>query len=308
MQTVAPRDAVAPSPSFGAHGRMRWLTLILMTLLAACSPPGILNGLDLVTPGGGGSRAAAGIGFGAHGQALYVWQPGRTAKPAPVVVFYYGGGWVKGARGDYGFAARAYAARGFVVVVPDYRKVPTVRFPAFVEDAADAVAWTHANVAKYGGDPHRIALVGHSAGAYAVAMLALDPRFMQRTGVDHRVIRAGVGLAGPYHFYPYTGRAIDALSTAPSAETQPIRLARAGAPPLLLATGTEDTTVRPRNARNLAARLRELRTPVELREYAGLGHEDIVMALSRPFRGKGAVLDDSVRFLQTAMPAAEGAP
>ena len=278
--------------------------------LAACSPPALLDGLDRVSPGEGGARVASGIAFGAHGQRLDVWAPDRDSTARrPVVIFYYGGGWVKGARAEYGFAARAYAARGFVVVVPDYRKVPDVRFPAFVEDAADAVRWTQDNIAAHGGSPDRIALAGHSAGAYAAAMLALDRRWLDRAGARPGIVKAAIGLAGPYDFFPFTGRAVDALGQWPRpSETQPIAFARADAPPLMLVTGTDDTTVRPKNARNLAAALKAVGAPVDLKEYAGQGHEDVVMALSRPFRGKAPVLDDSVAFLNNRLAVSPLAP
>lgn len=282
---------------------IRILILAAFASMTACSPPGMLDSLDRVTPGAGALRVAPGMAFGKHGQRLDVWRSGPI-KPggAPVVVFYYGGGWVKGARGDYGWAARALASRGFVVVVPDYRKVPTVRFPAFLEDAAEAVVWTRDNIVRHGGDPDRVALAGHSAGAHAVAMLALDRRWLTRAGVDPGIVKAGVGLAGPYDFFPFTGRSVEAMGQWPRPqETQPIAFARADAPPLLLVTGTEDTTVRPRNARNLARRLTELGAPVVLKEYVGQGHEDIVMALSLPFRNKAPVLNDGVAFLNARL-------
>jgi acetyl esterase/lipase len=266
--------------------------------------PGTLDILDRLTPGAGGARVAAGEAFGSHGQRLDVWRSG-DAKPerAPVLVFFHGGGWVKGDRQSYGWAARAYASRGFVVVVPDYRKVPQVRFPAFVEDGAEVVRWTHDNVVRFGGDPERIAIAGHSAGGHTVAMLTLDPQWLAKAGAPGAV-KAAVGLSGPYDFYPFTGRAVKAMGQWPRPqETQPLAYARTDAPPMMLVTGTEDTTVRPKNARNLTARLRSLGAPVMLKEYAGQGHEDIAMALSLPFRGKAPVLDDSVAFLRQAMPA-----
>ena len=91
-----------------------------------------------------------------------------------------------------------------------------------------------------------------------------------------------------------------------SQETQPLAYARKDAPPMMLVTGTEDTTVRPKNARNLAAKLAALGAPVELKEYAGQGHEDIAMALSLPFRGKSPVLEDTVHFLNAHL--AKAAP
>ncbi|CAN5166870.1 hypothetical protein BH09PSE3_BH09PSE3_16630 [soil metagenome] len=282
----------------------RLIALAIATLVSACSPPGMLNALDRGYGSSGTGRIAGAIAFGTHGQMLDVWRPvgdatGGVTGPRPVVVFWYGGGWVNGTRQDYGFAARAFASKGFIVVVPDYRKVPAIHFPAMIEDGAEAVKWTRDTIGQYGGDPTKIALAGHSAGAYTVAMLTLDTKWLKAVGVDPHIVRAAVGLCGPYDFYPFTGRAIEALSLWPRPmETQPIKFARADAPPMLLVTASDDTEVRPRNAINLTAALKERGAPVVLRNYAGLTHENVVMALSRPFRGKAPVLTDSVAFIQ----------
>ena len=273
-------------------------------MVAFTSPPALLSLADGVMGGGRGTvRAGSSIPFGTHGQALDVWRPTGAATKRPVIVFWYGGGWVKGDRRAYSFAARAYAKAGFVVAVPDYRKVPAVRFPAFLQDGAEAVKWVRDNVARYGGDPDRVALAGHSAGAYTVAMLALDPRWLEAEGVDPGIVKAGVGLSGPYDFYPFTSkRAIDAMQgAADAAMTQPLHFARKDAPPLLLVTSGGDTVVRPKNAVNLHARLKALGAPVEMRNYPGLTHEEVVMALSLPFRSKGPTLADSVEFLDRTL-------
>ncbi len=283
---------------------MKWILAAVVTLAAigaflyTRSGPALLDTLDRLWPGEGATQIVKAMPFGKHGQTLNVWR-NATAKNAPVLIFYYGGGWVKGSADDYGWAARAYASKGFVVVVPDYRKVPQVRFPAFVQDAADAVKWTEDNIAKYGGDPKRIAIAGHSAGAHSVAMLALDPQWLAAAGAPGAV-KAAVGLSGPYDFYPFTGRAVAAMGQWPKpAETQPLTYARKDAPPMMLVTGTADTTVRPKNARNLFKALKAVGADVVEKEYPGLGHEDIAMALSRPCRGKATVLDDSSAFLMT---------
>ncbi len=281
------------------------LILGLGIMIAFTSPPTLLSLLDCAMGGGSGAmRAGSAIPFGTHAQTLDVWRPaGAAVRGRPVVIFYYGGGWVKGDRRAYRFAARALAREGFVVVVPDYRKVPAVRFPAFLQDGAEAVKWTRDHVAEFGGDAARIALMGHSAGAYTVAMLALDTRWLEAEGVDPGIIKAGVGLSGPYDFYPFTSkRSIDAMQgVADPVMTQPIHFARKDAPPLLLVTSSADVTVRPRNAINLEARLRMLGAPVQFKNYPGLSHEEVVMALSKPFRSKGSTLDDSVVFLNSAL-------
>jgi acetyl esterase/lipase len=277
----------------------------LALTLALISPPGLLTLYDGVAGGGNGvSRPGTALPFGSHGQTLDVWRPsGKVTRPRPVLIFWYGGGWAKGDRAAYGFAARAFARNGFVVIVPDYRKVPQVRFPAFLQDGAEAVKWARDHVADYGGDPGRIVVAGHSAGAYTVAMLALDTRWLKAEGVDPGIIKAAVGLSGPYDFFPFTSqRAADAMQgAADPAMTQPIHFARADAPPMLLVTSSGDTEVRPKNAINLANRLKALGAPVTLREYQGLSHEEVAMALSKPFRGKAPVLADSIAFLTAAL-------
>ena len=277
------------------------ILLALALIVAFISPPAQLSLLDGAIGGGvGASRPGSALPFGTHGQTLDVWRPsGKAIAKRPVLIFWYGGGWAKGDRRAYAFAARAYARSGFVVVMPDYRKVPGIRFPAFLQDGAEAVKWTRDHIADYGGDPDRIAVAGHSAGAHIVAMLTLDTRWLKAEGVDPKIIKAAVGLSGPYDFYPFTSnRAIEAMKGADPAATQPINFARADAPPMLLVTSTLDTEVKPHNAYDLAAKLKGLGAPVTLIDYPGLTHEHVAMALSKPFRGKAPVLGDSVGFLR----------
>jgi acetyl esterase/lipase len=275
----------------------------LSALAAACSPLGALNGLNGLTPGDGGvTRLVDGAAFGDDArQRLDVWAPRGRAGPLPVIVFFYGGSWNSGIRDGYGFVARALAARGFVVVVPNYRLVPQVRWPAFVEDGAAALRWVQANIAGRGGDPARMAVMGHSAGAHIALLLALDRRW----GVAD-AIRAAVGLAGPADFLPFVagGVAEAALGNAPDlADTQPIHLARGDAPPLLLLHGESDTTVLPRNSRRLANAVSDLGGAAEARVYPDLGHIGILLALSKPFRGRAPVLADASNFLLTQLTA-----
>lgn len=285
------------------------LIAAIVSLLLFVSPPAQLSLIDAAIGGGiGADRPGSAIPFGTHGQTLDVWRPATGRATAadgrlPVLIFWYGGGWVKGDRRAYAFVARAFAKAGFVVVLPDYRKVPQIRFPAMLQDGADAVRWTRDHIAEFGGDPARIALAGHSAGAYTVAMLTLDRRWLTAVGVDPGIVRAAIGLSGPYNFYPFTARrAIDAMQgAADPAMTQPITFARRDAPPMLLVTSTHDTEVKPHNAYDLERKLAALGAPVKLIDYAGLTHENVAMALSRPYRGKAPVFADSVTFLHAAL-------
>lgn len=268
--------------------------------LFGCSPAALLNGASRLA-GDRARLAASGVSFGSDPRLkLDIWVPEGSSKvPHPVVVFFYGGGWVAGERGEYGFVGRALAARGFVVVIPDYRLVPQVRFPAFVQDGAAAVAWTQQHITQFGGDPRRINLSGHSAGSYIGAMLALDPHFLKEAGADPTAIRSAALLSGPYDFYPFTEqRGRDALGQWPSPlETQPITFASKNAPPMLLMHGTADTVVRPRNSQRLAAALTKAGATVELKLYPGRSHIDTIKSISPLFRGSTAALADMVDFL-----------
>jgi acetyl esterase/lipase len=276
--------------------RLRPALFALLTgaLLAACSP---LKTFDALVPKDGGARTAVrGAAFGpAPGQRMDVYRPTGAASGLPVIVFFYGGSWQTGTRAGYEFAGRALAAQGFVVAVPDYRLVPEVRYPAFLEDGAAAVRWVRLNAHRFGGDPDRIVLAGHSAGAYNAAMLALDPRWL---GEDRRAVRGLVGIAGPYDFLPLDSPVTRAaFGSAPdAASTQPVNFASADDPPALLLHGASDGTVYPRNSQRLAERLTAAGVDARVELYPGTGHVAIVTALARPFRGKAPVLRDTAAF------------
>lgn len=300
-------ETEAPLARNGVISRNRRAILLFIVLLLGIAfvvfVPGarMVDIRDRLTPGASAPEIAEGVSFGTQGQRLDIWGSRDPRAAKPVLIFFYGGGWVNGDRTSYGWAGRAYASRGFIVVVPDYRKVPKVHFPAFIEDGAEAVKWTRDNIAKFGGDPDRIVLAGHSAGAHLTAMLTLDQRWLARVGASG-TIKAAVGLSGPYDFYPITSvRAAAAMGQWPRPlETQPIHFARADAPPMLLITG-DDTTVPPRNAEKLTARLKAVGAFAEEKVYHGLGHEDVALALSLPYRNVAPVLDDSVAFLNAQL-------
>lgn len=235
----------------------------------------------------------------ARRQVLDIYAPRAGTGPWPVIYFVYGGSWNMGERTYYSFAGRALAALGYVVVIIDYRLVPHVEYPVFLEDCAAGLQWTVENIARHGGDPQRIALMGHSAGAYNAVMLLLAARQLQLSGVAGH-IRAFVGLSGPYDFYPFdvavSLRTFGGVDDPKS--TQPVHLVTPGLPPMLLATGAADRLVYPRNTVALAARLREAGNEVIERHYDGLGHPGILLALGAFGRHRAPVLGDTAAFLR----------
>lgn len=252
----------------------------------------------LVPKDAGSERIAQDIAFGDNvRQRLDIYAPSNRddAGALPVIVFIHGGGWRDGDKAGYEFAGRALASRGFLTVVPNYRLSPAIHFPAFVEDGAAALRWVRTNIVNQGGDPERIVLVGHSAGAHIAALLAMDEQWL---GADRSAIAGWVGMAGPYDFLPLdTPSTRGAFGNAPNlAATQPINFAGEGDPPALLLHGSVDTTVKPRQSSRLAARLEAAGVPVRHIVYDGIGHTRIMTAISRWTRGSASSLADIENF------------
>lgn len=275
----------------------RLAAMMVMLALAACSPLRMFNAV--MPKDGGGRRIAHDVAFGAGPrQKLDIYAPVAAAgRRLPMIVFFYGGSWNSGTKDGYAFVGRALAARGFLVAIPDYRLVPHVRYPAFLEDNAAAVRWMRAHAAELGGDANRLVLAGHSAGAYNAAMLALDPRWL---GADRGAVKGLIGLAGPYDFLPFKGSVVEQAfaGVRDPAQTQPVAHVDAGAPPAFLATGDKDSLVLPRNSDALARSLRAHGVSVERKTYPRVGHAGLVTAIAKPLRGKAQVLDDMVAFAQ----------
>ena len=230
---------------------------------------------------------------------LDVYRP-RGAARAPVIVFFYGGRWQSGTKDLYGFLAATLVARGYVVVVPDYRLYPEVRFPDFLLDGASALRWTRDNIAAFDGDASRLFVMGHSAGAYIAAMLALDGTWLREVGLDpDRDIAGLIGVSGAYDFMPVRDpdlRLIFGGENRPL--TQPISYADGRKPPALLLTGAADKTVSPGNTVRLAAKLRSSGNDATERLYPRLGHLTIMAGFAPVAASFLSGLDDLDAFVK----------
>lgn len=288
------------------------LTLLVLLPVGACSPRGLVewallsHGFELMPDRPYGARPR---------QRLDVYRPVRAPPKAPVVVFVYGGRWQSGSKAQYRLLGDALTREGVLAVVPDYRLAPDVQFPGWVEDAALAIRWVRDSIARFGGDPERIFVVGHSAGAHTAMLLALDPRYLDAAGVPRETIRGFAELAGPVAT-TWTDPDVQALMGPRSgwANTYPLTHAGGGAPPLLLLHGSQDRTVSPDNARRLAAAVRERGGCARVRIYDGLDHVGIVIALSLPRLAIAPVMADLIAFVRQpdrcrpAPPATPGPP
>ncbi|MFN3231443.1 MAG: alpha/beta hydrolase [Alphaproteobacteria bacterium] len=243
------------------------------------------------------------IVYGQHiRKRLDVYRPTDIAGRLPVIIFFYGGKWMRGHRDDYLFAAQCLASLGYVVVVPDYRLHPEVTFPGFVHDGAAAVAWAEAHVKDYRGDPNRLFLMGHSAGAYIASKLAYDRSYLDERNVDHSRIKGLVGMSGPYNFLSVLQDDPDLVAVfgryADSELSQPVTFVSEEAPPSLFITGEDDPIVSPDNAYSTAARLEALGVEAAVQAYPGIGHAGTVLALAHRFRWRAGVTEDIGIFLE----------
>ena len=143
-----------------------------------------------------------------HDLALDIHRPPTWAAGQPIAIFFYGGSWRSGSRCDYAFVGEALARSGIVTVIPDYRQYPQGHFPDFEFDAAHAVRWVRDHAAEIGGDPQRIFLVGHSAGAHIAALLATDQSYLASVAIKPRELAGVIGVSGPYDFLPLTDPAL----------------------------------------------------------------------------------------------------
>lgn len=231
------------------------------------------------------------------GLSLDIYRPqGSAARPVPVVLFFYGGGWQRGQREQYRFVGRRLAQQGVLAIVADYRTFPRAGFPAFVDDAALAVAWTRDHAGRYGGDPQRLFLAGHSAGAQIAALLGTDPRYLARHGMRPDGLAGVIGLAGPYDF------AINGQYTkvfGPPAQwpqAQAINFVDGDEPPFLLIHGDGDRVVESRDSVELDAKLRAAGGEARLLILPGGGHSAPLAGLYDPNRSP-TVLPAIVAFL-----------
>ena len=266
------------------------------TLLSACT----MGAVNLLVPK---------TGYGVHGdlafgpdprQRLDIYVPGNLKGPAPVLLFLYGGAWQSGSRTDYRAFGQAFASAGIIAVVADYRLYPQVKYRAFAEDAAAALAWLHAHVAQYGGDPDRIFVSGHSAGAYNAVMVASEPKFIEGKGGRLGWMRGVIGISGPYDFLPMSAPEYIAMFEGTNnLDSMPLHHVDGKRPPMLLATGTADDTVDQGNTDRMAEKLRAFGSEVKVIKYPGVGHIGTILSLVPGFRGKTSLRRDMIDFISS---------
>jgi acetyl esterase/lipase len=273
--------------------------LVLLCNLVACSSLELFVANSLASFEG--YTAIEDIAYGQHKlNRLSVYTPENKSNRRATIIFFYGGCWGGCEtlnKEYYPFVAQALTAKGFNVIIPDYRRHPEVKFDAIMHDATRAVEWVKEHITEYGGDPGNLFLMGHSAGAHIAAMLTLNEKYL--ASETYRNIKGFIGLAGPYDFLPFTDE-YQKIVFAPEKSypnTQPVNFVDGSEPPILLLYGNDDDSVKPVNIVSLNRTVKQQGGCVESHRYDGLNHTDLLGALSIPLQAQQLVLNDIVDFV-----------
>lgn len=189
---------------------------------------------------------------------LYIPQ---GVKNAPVIFSIHGGLLSMGDRREDSFVGQRFAAAGYLTIVISYRLSPQVAHPAHIEDTAAAFAWVKRNIRQHGGDPDRILVTGHSAGAYLAMLLAADARWLAVHTLSPRDIK-GVAPVSGFFWVDKEGVAPDrptyVWGSDPKVwvESSPSRYLRADLPPILILDTDGDESWRQQQNVDLASALR----------------------------------------------------
>ena len=274
------------------------LLLAAVMLSTACTKVGLF--VANVPAGFGSTKIFENVVFDEeHDLKLDIFVPDGLKAPAPVIVFYYGGRWTDGDKAQYHFVADSFVNDGYIVVIPNYRKYPKVKFPAFARDTAKALAWVYENAQDYNADQGNIFVAGHSSGAHLAALVATNPEYLKAYDLDRSIIRGFAGLSGPYAFEP---EAEDLKDMFGPPERYPLMRAPnfvdGQQPPMLLIHGLDDTTVVLKNAEELRDAVQEKGGEVALVTYKDIDHVETVGSLMWFWRYKSDIRSEMLGFFE----------
>ena len=258
----------------------------------ALSPLAIVNGIT----SSGGVGVSKDILYGDEpSQDLDIYYPKPLAQAMktqsvidssyPMVVFVHGGSWESGNKEQYAFVGQSLAQAGYVTAVINYRKAPEHVYPDYVKDAAQAIAWSLDNAVSLHADPKRLAVIGHSAGAFNAVAAVANEDFLAPYGVQPTDIATVVGIAGPYS---YDFRKFDSVTAfaadATPDEVMPDRQIKGAQPPYLLLTAEKDKVVYATNTIKMTEALQAAGVAVQNGEIKGASHATSIGAMAPPLR------------------------
>ena len=232
--------------------------------------------------------------------SLDVYQAKSSVKqPQDVVIFFHGGRWETGTREDYKFMGYKLAEQGFLVVIPDYRKYPNVKFPAFVEDAAHAIAWVDDNIMNTSAfQGESLTVMGHSSGAHIGALALADASYLAALDKAPNIADKFIGLAGPYSFTPEADDLKDMFGPPYNYPNMQVTTFIDGYEPhMYLLHGDADETVKAANYLKLEDAISAKGGKVTVKTYDGVDHTGIL----KPFTwvgGNDQILKDVTTFIR----------
>ncbi len=226
---------------------------------------------------------------------LDVYAPRAPHADRPVIIYFYGGAWIAGAKADYAWIGASLARQGYVAVIADYRVYPEGTWPGFLQDCASAVRWTHDNAATYGGSPESLFLMGHSAGAYNATMLTVDHRWLAGVGMDpKRDLKGTISMSGLFEFVPDRHKLKVMFGPKHQwPDTQPLAHADGKSPPMLFLIGDKDEDVEASESEHIAAKLLSGGGKAFIRHYPLLDHGGTEAGLA-PQDGKPSQLMNDI--------------
>lgn len=284
--------------------------IVLATQQAqALSPLAIVNGIT----SSGGVGVSKNILYGDEPlQDLDVYYPKSLTKAMkaessiigsyPMVVFVHGGSWENGNKDQYAFVGQSLAQAGYVTAVINYRKAPEHVYPDYVEDAAQAIAWSIDNATSLHADPKRLAVVGHSSGAFNAVAAVANEDFLAPYGIKPTDIATVIGIAGPYSydFRKFDSSTAFAADATPD-EVMPDRQIKGEQPPYLLLTAEKDKIVHVTNTIKMTQALKDAGVSVETGEIEGASHATSIGAMAPPLRWINDVRAQVLAYLDKAL-------
>jgi acetyl esterase/lipase len=197
----------------------------------------------------------------------------QGATNVPVVVFFHGGGLRQGDKSESEHVGRALAGKGIGAVIANYRLSPSVAHPAHAEDAARSVAWVRRNIKEYGGNPGKVFLSGHSAGAYLVSLISTDARYLKAQGLSTKDVAGVVPISGFFWVEKVApDRPKDVWGADPKLwpEASPAKYVSAGAPPTLFLYADGDDEWRRQQNEEMAEAMKAEAVQIADRDHLGI--------------------------------------
>jgi len=268
-----------------------------LLIFAGCSSMKSTDILNFIIPANGYIKQQ--FNYGKHDrQSLDVYLPKTENKKTPIV-FIYGGAWREGSKKDYEFVGHALSGLGHPVIIPDYRLYPEVKFPDFMNDIADAVAFIEDNSDKILGKPfNQYIMMGHSAGAHSAALFATDKQYQLKRDIGAQLTGLIV-MAGPYDLPLDDPEVTTVFEGYSDKQVNPILKIHTDMPPVLLLHGLNDDRVLPYHTENFSTALQQKGITVTKHLYPGVNHTQLIGSLATPLRFLNNSYDDIKKFLAT---------